>query len=292
MKDSDWNILYKLSETLNITKAANALYISQPALTKRIQYIEEELDIKIVERGHNGIEFTSAGKYLVEQSKKYMDFMTETKKELENYKETVGEKIILGSSYTYSKYILTGLLYSFSLDYPKISFEIVNDLSDNLFKMVSEGKLDAAFIQNDYKGTPKRVKIDEHICYVVTKNKINLSDLPKMQRITYKTNDITKKIIENWWEKTFDSHIPEGISAGYIDFAFQMIDKGLGYSCCFLSKHFNINYNLTYTPILDKNGKPITRNTYFIYDKNKITNPNLKKFLKYITEKAEKNITK
>ena len=43
MKDTDWKILYELYMTPNITKVAEKLFMAQPTLTKRLQYIEEEL---------------------------------------------------------------------------------------------------------------------------------------------------------------------------------------------------------------------------------------------------------
>ena len=46
MKDSDWEILYRLYKTPNITKVANMLYISQPSLTRRLKGIEEEFNIR------------------------------------------------------------------------------------------------------------------------------------------------------------------------------------------------------------------------------------------------------
>ena len=49
MKDSDWEILYRLYKTPNITKVANMLYISQPSLTRRLKGIEEESNLKMIE---------------------------------------------------------------------------------------------------------------------------------------------------------------------------------------------------------------------------------------------------
>lgn len=54
MNERDWHILKVLHEHRNITKTAQSLYISQPSLTKRIQQIEKEFNLKIVERGTRG----------------------------------------------------------------------------------------------------------------------------------------------------------------------------------------------------------------------------------------------
>ena len=72
MKDTDWEILYELHRNPNMTKVANLLYITQPSLTKRIQHMEEEFQVTIVNRTTKGLEFTPEGDFLAEQAAKYM----------------------------------------------------------------------------------------------------------------------------------------------------------------------------------------------------------------------------
>lgn len=67
MKDFDWELLHELYKNPNLTKVANVLYITQPTLTKRLQHIEAEFDVTIVERTPKGLEFTPEGKHLAEQ---------------------------------------------------------------------------------------------------------------------------------------------------------------------------------------------------------------------------------
>ena len=73
----DWKILNELYHFHNITKAASALYITQPALTKRLQAMEQELGVQIVLRSKNGVIFTSAGEYLAKCAQKQVQFMDE-----------------------------------------------------------------------------------------------------------------------------------------------------------------------------------------------------------------------
>ena len=61
MEDRDWQILQELHRTKNITKAAQLLYMSQPALTARLQNIETEFNVRVVTRSTKGIKFTPEG---------------------------------------------------------------------------------------------------------------------------------------------------------------------------------------------------------------------------------------
>ena len=87
MKDTDWEILCELYKNPNMTKVANLLYITQPSLTKRIQHMEEEFQVTIVNRTTKGLEFTKEGAYLAEQARKYLDFLGETRDTLKEMKE-------------------------------------------------------------------------------------------------------------------------------------------------------------------------------------------------------------
>ncbi len=64
MEYRDWYILQTLYQEQNITKTAETLYLSQPALTKRLRQIEKEFGVQIVQRGSRGVHFTPQGEYL------------------------------------------------------------------------------------------------------------------------------------------------------------------------------------------------------------------------------------
>ena len=111
MKDSDWKILYELYKTPNITKVANRLYITQPSLTKRLQSIEEEFRIKVVDRTTKGVEFTKEGELLARKAQQYISFMGQTRMELRKMKADNKDIIVIGTSYTYNKFVLSDILY-------------------------------------------------------------------------------------------------------------------------------------------------------------------------------------
>src|SRR5689334_23302202 len=99
MKDSDWQILYELYKTPNMTKVANLLYISQPSLSKRLQSMEEEFHVEIVKRTTKGLEFTKQGELLAKKAQEYMIFLQQLKKELLEFQEENMKIIVLGASY-------------------------------------------------------------------------------------------------------------------------------------------------------------------------------------------------
>ena len=236
MKDFDWELLHELYKNPNLTKVANVLYITQPTLTKRLQHIEAEFDVTIVERTPKGLEFTPEGKYLAEQAEVYLRFLKQTKSHLEQLRENGGGLVTIGSSYTYSKYTLTDQLIRFRMEYPDIRFRVQNAHSGQLFRQMLDGTLDVAFVRGDYSGAVNRVLLGKSRAYAMTKVPIgDVSELSGMRRLWYSTNAESQKLLDTWWEEQFRQAPPAGQVLGYVDVVWQMVQKGLGYTPMSLS---------------------------------------------------------
>ena len=286
MKDTDWEILYELYKNPNMTKVANLLYITQPSLTKRLQAMEAEFNITIVDRTPKGLRFTSEGKYLAKQAEKYMGFMRETKEGLQQFQKKADSLIIIGSSYTYSKYMLTDLMLKFRADHPYTKFEVITEQSNLLFRRVLEGSVDVAFVRGDYEGPVHQVLVGECQGYAVTKEPVRLEELPYMPRISYKTNDRTKELLNDWWTDYFQQEEPAGMAVGFVDVAWQMINRGMGYTCCFPPENFKNELNLCLTPLLKRDGTRVVRRTWFVYPREKRIPDALEQFIQYIEKEA------
>lgn len=287
IKDSDWEILYKLYETPNMTKVADMLYISQPSLTKRVKNMEKEFGVKIINRTSKGVKFTSEGEYLAKKAKEYMEFIKNVKEGLNSYKTELEGTIKVGSPYTYSKFELTDVLFEYSKVNKNVKFEIINDQSNNLFKMVLKNHIELGFICGDFDGDVNKILVKQNKAYIVSKGPINLEKLSQMQRIDYKTNDKSMEILDRWWRKTYGENPPIGMFAGYVEFAWQLVDKGLGYACCFLPDGFEKVYNLCLTPILDDEGNNIIRNTWLVYPKKKQMSTVVKDFVQFVKDNIQ-----
>ena len=281
MKDSDWRILYELHKTSNLTKTANLLFMTQPTLTKRLKQMETEWGCTIVDRTPKGLTFTAEGNFLATQAEKYLDLFRDTKDELKKLQEAALTEIVIGASYTYSKYSLADVLVPYQIAHPNIKFRIVNDSSDALYRQVLDGSVDVGFLRGDYEGPVNRTLLGETRGFLVTKGAVEVSALPGLHRLDYKTNEKTTKILNRWWEMCFESAYPSGMMVGHIDGAWKLIDEGMGYALSFLPENFENRYQLTLTPLTWPDGTPVTRRTWFVYPKEKRLPEKLADFIKY-----------
>ena len=283
MRDSDWKIIYELHQNPSITKVSGLLYKSQSAITKRLQSMEEELECRIVERTPQGVTFTKEGEFLFQMAEKYLQLENEMREGLRKLREEHKETILLGSAYTYTKYSLYDVLNPFTAAHPNISIRVINKQSNLLYEMLMEGKLDAAFIRSDYTAGVYHELVDHTAAYCVTRDPVELDALPSMEQVAYQTNEKTIGKIEVWWMERFGTKLPEPAEdAGYIEFAFRSIAEGNKYLLCFLPDNFVNEFQLTLTPLLAKDGKQITRDSWFIYKKEKNRRAVVDELIQYV----------
>ncbi len=288
MKDSDWRIINALHETQSITKIAAMMYKSQSAITKRLQIMEQELDCRIVERTPLGVVFTKEGEFLYKESVRHIAFENEVLEGLRLIKEQTKENIIIGSAYTYTKYTLYDVLDDFIKSHPNVSIRVVNKQSNLLYHMLMEGKLDVAFIRSDYTDNVYHELVDHTAGYIVSKEPVQLSDLPHMERIAYQTNSKTEQKIADWWQEQFGTMIPEAAEdVGYIEFAFRNVSSGNKYLLCFLPDNFVNEYNLCLQPMLKPGGGHVSRKTWFIYKKEKNRRAIVDELINYVDKNVK-----
>ena len=286
MKESDWKILQELYKNPNMTKVANLFYMTQPSLTKRLKQMEEEFQVTIVERTSKGLKFTAEGQYLAERAALYLSFMAETRDGLHALQKNAEAALTLGSSYTYSKYMLSDILFQYKERCPRTHFNVITDQSSTLFKKLLDGSVDAAFLRGDYEGAVNRILMGRNEAFLVTKEPVPFEELPSLQLISYTTNDKSLELLDAWWTGRFGTGLPQGMTVGYIDVAWQLIHRGFGYTLCFLPENFENQYDLCLTPLKRPDGTSVYRNTWFMYPRSKRLPEPLLDFAAYVKELA------
>jgi DNA-binding transcriptional LysR family regulator len=130
----------------SFTRAATELHIAQPALSKQIAHLEQELGTRLFDRLGRHTELTQAGRILLYHVERTLD-------EIERAKESIGEllrlgrgEIRLGTLASVSDYVLPHILAEFLKRYPNIDVWVENGSLDELAAQVLENKLDAAIV--------------------------------------------------------------------------------------------------------------------------------------------------
>jgi DNA-binding transcriptional LysR family regulator len=289
MDNRDWLILKLLYEKKNISKTALSLYISQPALTNRLQQIEKEFGVQIVLRGRRGVSFTPEGEYLVKCADEMLLKLEKIKENISNMKNGVSGTLKLGVSKFMMKYKLPHLLKLFKAQYPEVEFKIVSGWSRDVFNLVYNQDVHISFVRGDYNWSDsKHLLLEENIC-VVSKSKIQLKDLPRLPRIEYKTDYLFRALLDNWWSQNFSEPPLISMEVDQADTCKEMIINDFGYAIMQDTVAKGID-DLQMINIADKNGNPILRKTWMFYREESLELNVVRAFVDFIKNSNLKNL--
>lgn len=137
-----------VAEQLSFTKAANALHISQPAVSRHIKELEARYNTTLFERSGNKIYLTKAGETVynafrgIAQQYRDLDF------EIGRLSSSISGEFKIGASSTISQYVIPSIIASFHKRYPKIQIYLINGNSFDMEKLLLDHQIDLALVEN------------------------------------------------------------------------------------------------------------------------------------------------
>lgn len=148
-----YHIFNTVARTGNISKAAKELYISQPAISKAISKLEQNLDVSLFTRNSRGVRLTEEGEILHEYTKKAFASIIAGEDTIRKINELEIGHIRIGVSTTLCKYILLPYLKIFIMNNPHIKISISCQSTFHTMKLLEEGNIDIGLI-----GKPDNIK--------------------------------------------------------------------------------------------------------------------------------------
>jgi len=264
MEEKDWHMLKVLYEVKNITRTAELLYISQPAISYRIQNLEQEFDTQIIARGKKGVEFTSQGESLAKYAIRMLAELQKMKELIHNMNGTVKGSLRIGVSSNFARYRLPILLKEFLEIYPDVEISIVTGFSSDVLNFLYRDEVHIGILRGNINWKEQsHLLYREPIC-VASLEKVDISELPKLPRINYKTDINLQHTIDSWWQSMFTQPPRITMEVDKVDTCVELIRNGLGYAIVPMIS-LNEQYQLHTVVIRNKDNKPITRDTWLIY---------------------------
>jgi LysR family transcriptional regulator, hydrogen peroxide-inducible genes activator len=174
----------RVAERQNFTRAAGDLGISQPALSRSIQKMEEELGQPVFERKTRSVALTDAGTLLQARAQQVLTILEDTKAEITD--DGQSGRVRVGAIPTIAPYFLPDVLRQFSKEFPKATLIVQENTTDALLKNCTQGEIDLAIIALPIPAKYLEVEelFEEELLLVlppdhplVEKEKIRLSDV-------------------------------------------------------------------------------------------------------------------
>lgn len=283
MDTQDWIILTAIHKNKSLSKASQQLFISQPALTRRVQNIEKEFHVTILQRTSQGVTFTAQGSQLAYYAEDMLKRYGQIKEGIKQDGH-IGGMIHIVASSSQSQFFLPGLMQSFKKKYPMVQFELESLFSEECIARLQNHSADIAFFRGNHNGHFIREFLLSHHAYVAYSKPFEIQDLPFLPYISVDADHYGTSIRESWWYDVFNVAPREAMSVKNINICYEMVRYGLGFGIFLNRDLFNENDNVFHTQIYYKDGSPVTRNDWIGFRSGAETLEPTKSFIEFTKE--------
>lgn len=135
-----------LAEVRNFSQLAEQLNISQPALSKQIIQLEQELGVRLFDRNTSPLKLTPAGEYFIQEGKELLFKEDQLLRSMERFRKGEEGRLVIGVSPFRSLYLIPELIRQVKVRYPGVQVQLHENHSDQLRKEVAEGCYDFAVV--------------------------------------------------------------------------------------------------------------------------------------------------
>lgn len=148
MADRRLQVFHAVAKQLSFTKAAEVLFMTQPAVTFQIKQLEEHFNTRLFDRGHGRISLTPAGELVLTYAEKILGLSGEMDVRLGEMTGEIGGSLLVGASTTIAEFLLPRILGEFKSKYPNVHPRLVVANSETIEVRVAEHTIDMGFIES------------------------------------------------------------------------------------------------------------------------------------------------
>jgi DNA-binding transcriptional LysR family regulator len=149
MADRRLQVFHAVAKHLSFTKAADALFMTQPAVTFQIRQLEEQFDTRLFDRAGGRISLTPAGIVALEYAERILGLSSELDARLKELSGQVAGPLHIGASMTIGDYVLPQIVGEFKARFPAVIPHIIIANSEQVQNRIAERSLDLGFIESD-----------------------------------------------------------------------------------------------------------------------------------------------
>lgn len=225
-------IIKVLAEEGNMRKASERLFLSQPALSQRLQSIEKDWGHQLFIRSQKGLTPTPAGEHVISYSNEMIRRKEEVFEVLLALTSKVHGTLKIACATIVGQNWLPKVLKDFVTEYPEAQIQLITGWSSEIVRSLYEGEAHIGIVRGhtDWKG--KKVHLFRDTLYLVDQEIQSMEEIMKTDRpfIQFKSDSNYYEEIQQWWQKHFTSSPKREITVDQIETCKQMAVNGIGYA--------------------------------------------------------------
>lgn len=269
MDSIDWEILRYIVSEKSMIRAADRMFLSQPAISYRLNRMEEEFEKVLFSRTNKGISLTSAGERLYDYAELMIQYNQKIHAEVAGEDTSLTGSLDLGTTENFLCSTLIEQIEDFHEKYPNIAINLVTDSSVALVGQLKKKELMMATLRGNPPPSTHSFLIQSEKMMIVASKPITPQLLATTPFIRNYPSSVISSPIESWISRYYTGELLvspinlKGSSRGIV----RMVRAGLGWSVVSSSRYLELWDELYSQEMQDENGQPFLYHTYLYYSK-------------------------
>ena len=263
---SEFHLLSVLAQEMNMRKASERLFVSQPALSQRLQTIEKEWGTRIFIRSQKGLSLTPAGEQIIQFVNEVLVKEEKVRETIHSLQSGVSGTLKIAVASIVGQNWLPPVLKKYSDTYPQAKISLITGWSSEILKSLYDDQVHIGITRGlpDWKGV--KIKLFSDPLFLVDRDITRPEQLLETDRpfIQFKSDSNYYQEIQDWWMRQFKTSPKRTIVVDQIETCKQLTINGLGYSILPGITLNNTEKEIYKIPLLDDNGDALKRDTWLL----------------------------
>ncbi|MBO5046384.1 MAG: LysR family transcriptional regulator [Clostridia bacterium] len=237
-----YKVFYAVAKHGSLTRAAEELFISQPAVSQAIKQLETQLGTSLFTRTHRGMQLTANGGELIfGDVERGLSILNGVEVKLEELQKSASGTIRIGASETIFQYCLAEKIVEYHKLYPQVKFELISDVSPKTIEQLKTNKCDIGFLNLPFE-TGAEIEITQSIMLLndvfvagerfseLKGKKLSVRDLTAYPLILLQQNTVARSVIDHY-AKSHGVALSPAIEIDSWGLMKNLVRDGMGIGC-------------------------------------------------------------
>lgn len=239
MLQMEWyRIFYHTAKTGNLTRAAEALFITQPTVSYAIKQMETALGLRLFQRMSKGVELTAEGRELFAFVEQAFQLLEAGERKVQELKALEAGELRIGASDSLIKHLLLPQLEQFRERYPRVRIRLSHGKTNEIVQHVKEGIIDCGLVHLPLPAEEPLLEVVSqlgvHDCFVVGEAHRRFAlqprtaeELAALPLLSLSAKSRTRQFMERWFAAEGIAMAPD-VEVGSIDLLIEFAKRGFG----------------------------------------------------------------
>lgn len=244
-----YKLFYAIAKHGNLGKAAEELFVSQPAASQSLKQLETLLSTPLFNRVHHGMELSAqGGKIIFDDVEQAVKLLNGVEEKLAALKQNAVGKLRIGASETIFQYVLSEKIVRYNKLYPRVEIELISDVSPKIISLLKRDECDVGFLNLPVSAVG--VKIKKSIAYLndvfiagesfseLKGKTLSVSDLTKYPLLLMGENTVSGEAVRRY-ALGHGVELRPAVEVGSWGFMKHLVMLGMGIGC--LPREYSLN---------------------------------------------------